>query len=91
MKGRYNGCRMTIYGHILPGAVSLANWAARTSNLSEKAKQRLKVVDWLRAHNNNISLTARHFGLGRMTLYPAWSKYKIMESMQKKLEEWEYT
>jgi len=68
MKGRYNGCRMTIYGHILPGAVSLANWAARTSNLSEKAKQRLKVVDWLRAHNNNISLTARHFGLNRETV-----------------------
>ena len=68
MKGRYNGCRMTIYGHILPGAVSLANWAARTSNISEKAKQRLKVVDWLRAHNNNISLTARHFGLDRKTV-----------------------
>jgi len=59
---------MTIYGHILPGAVSLANWAARTSNISEKAKQRLKVVDWLRAHNNNISLTARHFGLDRKTV-----------------------
>ena len=67
MKGRYNGRRMTIYGHILPGAVSLANWAARTSNISEKAKQRLKVVDWLRAHNNNISLAARHFGLNRET------------------------
>jgi len=68
MKGRYNGRRMTIYGHILPGAVSLANWAARTSNISEKAKQRLKVVDWLRAHNNNISLAARHFGLNRETV-----------------------
>jgi len=41
MKGRYNGCHMTIYGHTLPGATSLANWAART-NISEKAKQRLK-------------------------------------------------
>jgi len=59
---------MTIYGHILPGAVSLANWAARTSNISEKAKQRLKIIDWLRAHNNNISLTARRFGLNRETV-----------------------
>jgi len=63
MKGKYGGRYMTIYGHILPGAVSLANWAARTSNVSEKAKQRLKVIDWLRFHNNNISLTARRFGL----------------------------
>lgn len=59
---------MTIYGTILPGAVSLANWAARTSNVSEKAKQKLKVVDWLRFHQNNISLTARHFGLNRETV-----------------------
>jgi len=65
MKGRYNGCRMTIYGHILPGAVSLANWAARISNISEKAKQRLRVVDWLRLKRGNVSLTARHFGLDR--------------------------
>lgn len=59
---------MTIYGSVLPGAVSLANWVFRTSNISEKAKQRLKVVDWLRSHNNNISLTARHFGLDRETV-----------------------
>ena len=52
----------------MPGAVSLANWAARTSNVSEKAKQRLKVIDWLRFHNNNISLTARRFGLNRETV-----------------------
>jgi len=58
MKGIYNGCHMTIYGTILPGATRVANWAART-NISEKAKQRLKVVDWLKAHNNNISLTAK--------------------------------
>jgi len=67
MKGKYGGRYMTIYGHILPGAVSLANWAART-NITEKAKQRLKVVDWLRFHGNNVSLTARHFGLNRETV-----------------------
>ena len=66
MKGRYGG-RMTIYGSVLPGAVSLANWAART-NLTPKAKQKLKVVDWMRAHQNNVSLTARRFGLNRETV-----------------------
>jgi transposase InsO family protein len=67
MKGRYGGRHMTIYGSVLPGAASLANWAART-NITEKAKQRLKVVDWLRSHGYNISLTARRFGLNRETV-----------------------
>ena len=57
---------MTIYGSVLPGAISLANWAART-NITEKAKQRLRVVDWLRSHKGDVSLTARHFGLDRKT------------------------
>ena len=59
---------MTIYGSVLPGAISLARWAARTENVSEKAKQKLKVIDWLRAQNGNVSLTARHFGLTRKTV-----------------------
>ncbi len=67
MKGRYSGRHMTVYGYILPGAVSLANWAAKT-NITVKAKQRLRVIDWLRSHNGNISLTARHFGLNRETV-----------------------
>lgn len=67
MKGKYSGRHMTIYGFVLPGAISLANWASRT-NITEKAKQRLKVVDWLRTHKNNVSLTARHFGLDRKTV-----------------------
>lgn len=68
MKGRYSGRHMTIYGTILPGAVSLARWALKTDNISEKAKQKLKVIDWLRAHKGNVSLTARHFGLTRKTV-----------------------
>lgn len=59
---------MTIYGYVLPGAVSLARWAFKTENISEKAKQKLKVIDWLRAYKGNISLTARHFGLTRKTV-----------------------
>lgn len=67
MKGRYSGSHMTVYGHVLPGAVSLANWAAKT-NITKEAKQRLKVVDWLKSHQGNVSLTARHFGLNRETV-----------------------
>lgn len=68
MQGRYSGRHMTVYGYVLPGAVSLANWAAKT-NITEKAKHRLKVVDWLRSHDNNVSLTARHFGLNKETVH----------------------
>ncbi len=67
-KGRYAGRHMTIYGYVLPGAISLANWATRTSKLSEKAKHKLRVLDWLKYHNGNTSLTARHFGLNRETI-----------------------
>lgn len=59
---------MTIYGYVLPGAVSLARWAFKTENISERAKQKLKVIDWLRSHKGNVSLTARHFGLTRKTV-----------------------
>jgi transposase InsO family protein len=64
---------MTIYGYVLPGAISLARWAAKTENISGEAKQRLKVLDWLRAHNNNVSLTSRHFGITRETV-GIWKK-----------------
>ena len=67
MNGKYSGRHMTIYGYVLPGAARLANWAART-NITEKAKHRLRVIDWLRAHGNDVSLTARHFGLDRKTV-----------------------
>jgi len=67
MKGRYSGRHMTVYGYVLPGAASLANWAAKT-NITDKAKHRLKVIDWLKLHKDNVSLTARHFGLNRETV-----------------------
>ncbi|MDP4007519.1 MAG: DDE-type integrase/transposase/recombinase [bacterium] len=60
---------MTIYGSVLPGARSIALGAWRTERLTEQAKQRIRVFDWWRAHGKNSSLAARHFGLGRMTLY----------------------
>lgn len=76
MKGRYNGCRMTVYGTILPGAASIARSAALVDSLTERAKYKIKVLDWHRAHGGNESLTARHFGIGRMTLYRWLRRFK---------------
>ena len=59
---------MTVYGHILPGAASIAHWAWRVESLTPEAKRRVKVMDWHRRHGNNVSLTARHFGLTRYTV-----------------------
>jgi transposase len=67
-QGKYNGCRMTIYGYILPGGVSIARFSFLTGNLSKLAKQRLKILDWHKKHGKNISLTARRFGLTRYTI-----------------------
>jgi len=64
---------MTIYGSILPGAISTARSAFLTGKLTERAKFKIKVLDWHKNHSHNISLTARHFGLGRMTMY-RWLK-----------------
>src|SRR3989338_1836620 len=73
MRCRYNGCRMTIYGTILPGAASIARSAALVNSLTERAKYKIKILDWHRIHGKNMSLAARHFGIGRMTLY-RWLK-----------------
>lgn len=59
---------MTIYGTVLPGAVGIARSAFLAGNLSAKAKGRLKVLDWHRTHGENISLTARRFGVHRRLL-----------------------
>ncbi len=66
-KGRYAGRHMTVYGHILPGAASIARSAFLAGNISERAKQRLKILDWHKARGKNVSLTARHFGIDRGT------------------------
>jgi putative transposase len=38
-------------------------------DLSRAARRRLAMLDWHRAHGHNVSLTARHFGVGRPTVY----------------------
>lgn len=76
MKGRYSGRRMTVYGYILPGAASVARSAALVNSLTERAKHKLRILDWHKAHGSNNSLTARHFGIGRMTLYRWMKRFK---------------
>lgn len=76
MKGKYNGRRMTIYGAILPGTIAIARSAFLTDKLTERAKYKIKILDWHRVHGSNNSLTARHFGLGRMTLYRWIKRFK---------------
>lgn len=68
MKGRYAGCHMTTYGYILPRAGLVARSALRSSNLTKRARQRLKILDWHQHHGKNLSLTARRFGIQRLTL-----------------------
>lgn len=67
---------MTVYGYVLPGAVGIARSAALTDSLTERAKYRVRVYDWWRAHGENTSLTARHFGIGRMTLSRWLQRFK---------------
>jgi len=64
---------MNVYGTILPKTSALARGAYVADNLTQRAKHKLKIIDWHREHGSNSSLTARHFGIGRMTLY-RWLK-----------------
>lgn len=38
-------------------------------SVSRRARARLAMIDWHRAHGANVSLTARHFGVSRPTVY----------------------
>lgn len=67
---------MTIYGTILPGAASIVRSAALVNSLTERAKYKTKILDWHRSHGSNNSLTARHFGISRMTLYRWIRRFK---------------
>lgn len=65
---------MTIYASILPGAASIARSLIRGGNVSKRAKERLKIVDWYMARDKNQSLTARHFGIQRETIRKWWRR-----------------
>jgi len=59
---------MTAYASVLPRSTILARIADQADNLTTRARQRLKILDWHRNHGMNISLTARHFAINRKTL-----------------------
>lgn len=65
---------MGVYGHIVPGATSVAR-RAQNDVSSATAVHRLKVLDWHRAHGGNVSLTARHFGHARTTIERWLTRY----------------
>lgn len=65
MKGRYNGCIMSVYGSIIPGAGRLAS----IPELSKQARQRLKWFDYYNSHGHNARLTCRYFGISPQTFY----------------------
>ena len=65
MKGRYNGCIMSVTGTILPGASRLARLQVE---LSKKARQRLKWFDYY-SHGHNGRLSCRHFDISPQTFY----------------------
>jgi putative transposase len=44
-------------------------WRDRPPELSRRAQARLAMLDWHRAHGASVSLTARHFGYSRPTVY----------------------
>lgn len=64
---------MTIYGSTLPGAASIARSSALVESLTERARYKIRVLDWHRKHRKNVSLTARHFAVGRASIH-RWIK-----------------
>jgi len=72
MKGRYNGCRMSVYGSIIPGGKGLARIPV---GLSKTARQRLKWFDYYNSHGHNARLTCRYFGISPQTFYRWKGRY----------------
>jgi len=73
---------MQTYGSIIPGGPTLARMlpkaaaGARDQPRSREAKRRLAVVRWHEAHGRRVSLTSRHFGLSRSTVYGWLKRYE---------------
>lgn len=59
---------MTVYGVRAPGAGRISRWAARVEGLTPAAHRRVKILDWYRTHGENVSKTARRYGLTRTTV-----------------------
>ena len=72
MKGLYNGCTMSVYSSVIPGARRLAGLGVE---LSKPARQRLKWFDYYESHNHNARLTCRYFGISPQTFYRWKNRY----------------
>ena len=72
MKGRYNGCQMSLIGSRIPRSQRLAQLPVQ---LSPAARQRLKWFDFYEAHGRNARLTCRHFGISPQTFYRWQRRY----------------
>jgi transposase InsO family protein len=70
---------MQTYGSIIPGGPTLSRLLpkaaseAREPPPTRETKRRLATLLWHEAHGKSVSLTARHFGLSRSTVYD-WLK-----------------
>jgi putative transposase len=73
---------MQTYGSIIPGGPTLARLLpkaaseARDPPVSREVRRRLTVLSWHDSHGKRVSLTARHFGLSRSTVYDWLSRYE---------------
>jgi len=73
---------MQTYGSIIPGGPTLARILpkaaseARDPPVDREAKRRLAAIRWHEAHGQRVSLTARHFGLSRSTVYDWLRRYE---------------
>jgi transposase InsO family protein len=73
---------MQTYGSIIPGGPTLARMLpkaaseARDPPVGRETKKRLTAIRWHEAHGRRVSLTARHFGLSRSTVYDWLRRYE---------------
>lgn len=74
---------MQVYGSIIPGAATLARLlpegmreAREPKPASREAKRRTAILDWHKTNGERASLTARHFGYSRSTIYELLKRSK---------------
>ena len=74
---------MNVYGSIIPGAATLARLlpeAAREARApkpaSREGRRRQAILEWHARNGESVSLTARHFGYSRSTIYELLKRRK---------------
>lgn len=74
---------MQTYGSIIPGGPTLARLLPKAVSeardqrpVSRETKRRLTAMLWHEVHGKSVSLTARHFGLSRSTVYDWLRRYE---------------